>query len=152
MLAVQKPSVCLENVRCVSDIRGKDRVVLTNAVDLESELDGNAYFSREADDRGPAEASSIDDEFDACASSTNARATARLRFSKDSVKSPGGGDSGELPDSLGLVVPGVATAEEAHDQTRARRKRHLRLDVLEADSGTSDTQNERKSRSGVGHQ
>jgi len=147
MLAVQKPSVGLEDVRRVSDVRGKDRVVPTDAVDLECELDGNTYFSREAHDRGPAKALPIDDEpgrprlLD---ERDGHRAAAILeRFGGES---PAAEIEGELPDSLGLVVPGVAAAEEAHDQTRVRRKRLRRLDVLDADSGASDEENYRQNR------
>lgn len=50
----------------------------------------------------------------------------------------------ELPDSFGLVVPGIAPAEEAHHQARVFRDGSGRLDVLDTDAATRGGNQQRR--------
>jgi hypothetical protein len=121
VLAVEKPSVRLVEVRRVPDVRRQDRIVPPDTVDLKRQLDGSLHLPRESHRRGPAEALSVHDE------------AGRPRLPREDegqvaasilegfrMEPPAPQVERELPDAFGVVVPCVAAAQEPHRQTRAR--------------------------------
>lgn len=148
MLSVEKPSVRLEEVRGVPHVGRESSILSSDAVDLKRELDGNGELlelPREARDRGPAEALSVDDEpagerlahdFE---SDRAAPILERLR-----EKAPPPELEGELSHAFGRVIPGVAPAEEADDQAGVVREGPACLYILQADAAAAANDDEHR--------
>ena len=141
MLAVEEPSVGLEEVRGVPNVGRESTVLSSHAVDLNRELDRNGELlelPREARHGGSAEALTVEDEPAAprLPHELERDFTAPIleRLGEEALSPE---LERELPDAFGLVIPGVASPEEAQHQARAYGKGTGRLEVRDADSGAA---------------
>jgi len=141
MFALDEPAVRLEEIRSVPNVGREGAVLSSHAVDLNRELDRNGQLLEipcEAHDRGTAEALAVEDE------PVGPRLPHELEgdvaapvLERLGEKAPAPELERELPDSLGLVVPGVAPAEEPHDEAGAVGDRPRGADVLDTDGRTA---------------
>ena len=148
MLAVEEPSVRLEEVGGVPNVGRQGAVVSSHAVDLNRELDRNGdplEIPRESHHGGSAEALTKEDQPFAPhlphELESDVAAPILERFGEEAVAPE---LERELPDSFGLVVPGIAPAEEAHHQARVFRDGSGRLDVLDTDATTPGGNQQRR--------
>jgi hypothetical protein len=152
MLAIEKPSIRLVEVRRVPYVRGKNRVVPPDAVDLERELDGNLHLAREAHHGGSAEALPVHDEarrarlLDEGEGDVASSILEGLRVETRAAKI-----EGEPSDAFGVVVPRVPAAEEAHGQARARGEGPRSLEIFDPNPGTSESEEEHERRDAYRH-
>jgi len=117
MLAIEEPSVRLEQVRGVPNVGREGAVLSSHAVDLKRELDRNGEpleLPREARHGGSAEALTVEDEpVTPRLPHEIERDVAAPVLERLGEEAPAPELERDLPNSFGLVVPGVAPTEEA---------------------------------------
>lgn len=148
MLAIEEPSVRLEQVRGVPNVGREGAVLSSHAVDLKRELDRNGEpleLPREARHGGSAEALTVEDEpVTPRLPHEIERDVAAPVLERLGEEAPAPELERDLPNSFGLVVPGVAPTEEAHHQARVFWHGPGRLEVLDADAGTPGGNQQRR--------